>query len=162
MPYKGLSLFVEMIERLQAAGLDIRCGVFGEGSLGAMSARLGGIRAEVVNRWLEEDEIAAILGRHDVLVASHIEASQSGVVAAAFGAGLPVVATCVGGLREQVVDGITGVVTQNVSAEALADAVQRLFFTPGLYESIRLKIAAREGDRSMTRFASEVLRIAES
>jgi hypothetical protein len=55
-----------------------------------MSARLEGIKAEVINRWLDEDEIATILGRHDVLVAFHIEASQSGVVAAALGAGLPV------------------------------------------------------------------------
>jgi glycosyltransferase involved in cell wall biosynthesis len=162
MPYKGLSLFVEMVELLRTAGLDIRCGVFGEGSLGAMSARLEGIKAEVINRWLDEDEIATILGRHDVLVASHIEASQSGVVAAALGAGLPVVATHVGGLSEQIVDGITGVIAQDISAKALADAVQRLFFTPGLYGSIRLRIAARAVDSSMARFAREILRIVEN
>ncbi|MGY4329367.1 glycosyltransferase involved in cell wall biosynthesis [Bradyrhizobium sp. LB7.2] len=160
MPYKGLSLFVEMVERLRTAGLDIRCGVFGEGSLGTMAARLEAVKAEVVNRWLDEDEIAVILERHDVLVACHTEASQSGIVAAALGAGLPVVATRVGGLSEQVADGITGIIAQNVSAEALADAVQRLFFTPGLHDSIRLRIASRAGDRSMARFAREFLTIA--
>ncbi len=54
------------------------------------------------------------------------------VVAAAYGAGLPVVATPVGGLAEQVVDGTTGVLARgSTSAADFADAIRRLIETAG-------------------------------
>lgn len=160
MPYKGLPLFVTMVERLRASGVAVVCGVFGEGDLGPVASRLAALDAEIVNHWLDADELAAILNRYDALVASHIEASQSGVVAAALGAGLPVIATPVGGLVEQIDHGVTGIVATAVNAEALASAACRLFFTPGLYETMRGAIHAQAEDRSMANFAKAVLTIA--
>ena len=160
MPYKGLPLFVTMVERLRASGVAVVCGVFGEGDLGPDASRLAALDAEIVNHWLDADELAAILNRYDALVASHIEASQSGVVAAALGAGLPVIATPGGGLVEQIDHGVTGIVATAVNAEALASAACRLFFTPGLYETMRGAIHAQAEDRSMANFAKAVLAIA--
>jgi glycosyltransferase involved in cell wall biosynthesis len=40
MPYKGLSLFIEAVERLQADGLPVQVGVFGEGDISAEAHRL--------------------------------------------------------------------------------------------------------------------------
>lgn len=159
MPYKGLSLFVDTVARLKARGVHVICGVFGEGDLGADGPRLASLDAEIVNRWLDEEEIASILARYDVLIASHREASQSGVVAAALGAGLPVIATPVGGLAEQIDHGRTGLVAAAVSAEALADAVSHLVGTENLYAEMCATIQARAEVRSMTRFAREVLKL---
>lgn len=136
MPYKGLSLFMRTVEELRLSGLDVSCGVFGKGLSRRDAARLSVLGAEVVGRWLTEKEIASILSRYDVLIASHVEASQSGIVAAAHGAGLPVIATPVGGLKEQIQDGTTGLMAEAVSVNALSQAVRRLFLTPGLYRSI--------------------------
>ena len=58
MSYKGLPLFVGAIEALRRAGRRVEAGVFGEGPLGPEAARLDRLGAEVVNRWLSEDEIA--------------------------------------------------------------------------------------------------------
>jgi hypothetical protein len=69
--------------------ISVEVGVFGEGTLGASTKWLSAMGAEVINRWLTENEIAAILPRYHALVLSYTEASQSAVVAAAFGAGLP-------------------------------------------------------------------------
>ena len=160
MRYKGLSLFCDMVEQLRASGIAVAPGVLGEGSLGHDAARLAQMGAEVVNRWLSPQEIADALSRYDCLVASHTEASQSGVVAAAFGAGLPVIVNPVGGLVEQVEDGVTGIVAERADGAALADAAKRLVLTPGLRERIHHGIAERASERSMARFVRECIDVA--
>lgn len=160
MPYKGLPLFVDALERLQASGHAVQAGVFGEGALGAEAARLQRLGAEVVNRWLAEGEIVDVLARYDVMVVAHVEASQSGVVATAFGAGLPVVATPVGGLPEQVSDGVTGLVLPRISAPALADAIDRLAADRALLGALRDGVAARRKGRSMHRFVEACMDLA--
>jgi glycosyltransferase involved in cell wall biosynthesis len=80
--------------------LDVR--IVGSGPEGAALdalRRLDGVTVE--NRWVPEDEIAAIIAWSDALVLPYREASQSGAAAAAMAAGRFVVATAVGGLAEQ-------------------------------------------------------------
>jgi glycosyltransferase involved in cell wall biosynthesis len=160
MPYKGLPLFVKTIETLRQNGLDVACGVFGEGPLGPEARSLEALNAEIINRWLSEQEMAAIFSRYDAILASHIEASQSGVIAAALGAGIPAVVTPVGGLAEQVREAEVGIVSEDVSADALAEAVRHLFLTPGLYDAICRNIGERADQRSMRRFVRQCLAIA--
>jgi glycosyltransferase involved in cell wall biosynthesis len=57
MPYKGLPLFLDTVERLRGEGVPIEVGVFGEGALGDSARRLEAVGAEIVNRWLTEQEI---------------------------------------------------------------------------------------------------------
>ena len=161
MPYKGLSLFLEAVDQLHRDGIMVEVGVFGEGALGEDAERLSAMGAEVVNHWLSDAEIAAILPRFDAVVLSHTEASQSGVAAAAFGAGLPVIATPVGGLVEQVIDGQTGVLASRVDADALSHAMKRLMFDPALYRQIHHVIAGARDERSMARFVSECVALAQ-
>lgn len=154
MPYKGLRLFVATLEELRRRGFAFEAGVFGSGDLEGTEERLRALGVEVVNRWLGDGEIAALLGRFDAVVLSHVEASQSGVAAAGFGAGLPVAVTPVGGLAGQVDDGVTGVVAARVEAAALADAIERL---GGGYEALRANVVLRREQRSMRRFVREVV-----
>lgn len=155
MAYKGLPLFLDMVDELRRRGLVIEVGVFGEGDLGASGERLSAMGAEVTNRWLTEAEIQFILPRFHAMVLSHIEASQSGVAAAALGAGLPVIATPVGGIIEQITDGVAGVLAQRADAQALADAAEFLASNPTLYRYICQQIVATRDDRSMARFVRE-------
>ena len=159
MPYKGLSLFVDMLEALRNRGCRIGAGVFGEGELGPEAARLAAFGAEVVNRWLSDEEIAIALERYDVVVVSHVEASQSGVVAAAFGAGLPVVTTPVGGLLEQVTHNVDGLVATETSAQALAASVERISLEGGLYDVLCAGVRKQLDDHSMERFVGELARL---
>lgn len=152
LPYKGLSLFVDAIERLRERGYAVEPHVYGEGPLGAEGERLSALGAKIVNRWLTPQEIAGALAGAHAVVLSHVEASQSGVAAAAFGAGVPVVATPVGGLVEQVRDAETGVLASDVSAGALADAIARLIDEPDLYGRILARMTADRAARSMTHF----------
>jgi glycosyltransferase involved in cell wall biosynthesis len=158
MPYKGLPLFLDMVDHLREDGIAVEVGVFGEGSLGPSSRRLSAMGAEVINRWLTEAEIGSLLPRFHAIVLSYIEASQSGVAAAAFGAGLPVIATPVGGIIEQVQDGVNGMLALSADAIALAEAAKRLLFDPQLYRAICHNLAATRDDRSVARFVGDIVR----
>jgi glycosyltransferase involved in cell wall biosynthesis len=155
IPYKGLPLFLDTVDKLRQEGIAVEVGVFGEGALGPSESRLRSMRAEVVNRWLSADEISTVLSRFHAVMLSHIEASQSGIVAMAFGAGLPVIASPVGGLVEQVEDGVTGTLAQRADAPALAEAAKRLLLNPQLYGAVCGQLAASRNQRSMSRFVDE-------
>lgn len=157
MAYKGLDLLIDAVARLRAGGIAVELGVAGEGRLGEAKARLEAVGAEVINRWLEPAEVAPLLARYDAMVCSHVEASQSGVAALAFGNGLPVVATPVGGVREQVVTGVTGILADDVTAASLARAIRELASCPALYDGIVRNLAATSESRSMDRFLARLL-----
>ena len=158
--YKGLPLFVEALDLLARRGIRVSAGVFGAGDLGDSGERLRSLGAEVVNRWIEDDRIASILARFDVMVLAHTEASQSGVAAAALGAGMPVVATPVGGLADQVEHGKTGLIAERADAAALADAIASLARNRTLLQSMVNEIGRRCGQRSMSAFADRLIAIA--
>jgi glycosyltransferase involved in cell wall biosynthesis len=104
LPYKGLDLLAAALASLPS-GAPVTVRVVGSGP---ESPALDALRAcpgvTVENRWVPETEIGALLAWSDALILPYREASQSGVVAAALAAGRPVIATRVGGLREQLAD----------------------------------------------------------
>jgi glycosyltransferase involved in cell wall biosynthesis len=162
MAYKGLPLLIDAIEILKGRGVPIQLGVAGSGDLGAERERLEKLGADVVNRWIGDDEIGDILGRYDAMACSHIEASQSGVACAAFGSAMPVVAMPVGGIAEQVVEGKTGVLARRITPHAFAEATHRLATVPDLFESVCNYLSETVEDRSTDRFLEEVLTEIES
>lgn len=157
LPYKGLPLFVHAVELLRQKNANIDVGVFGDGDLGDLALRLAGLNCEVVNRWLSEMEIAEILRRHDLMVMSHIESSQSGIAATAFGGGLPAICTPVGGLVEQIDHQVTGSIASDVTAPALADAIMRLSEDRQLYEQLVRNVEERRSSRSVERFVADCI-----
>jgi glycosyltransferase involved in cell wall biosynthesis len=81
----------------------------------------------VVDRYVPNEEVATYFCSADVTVLPYISATGSGIVQIAFGLGVPVITTDVGGLPEAVDDASTGFVVAAGSAEALADAIVRYY-----------------------------------
>jgi glycosyltransferase involved in cell wall biosynthesis len=160
LAYKGLDLFIDAIELLRASGVSLEVGVFGSGELGNQAHRLAALGATVDNRWIDDREMKLVLGRHDVVVVSHTSASQSGVIAMAFGAGLPVIATPVGGLIEQVMPGVNGLLAAEVSAQAVAEPLRRLADDRALLDRLRQGVTATAQPRSMAAFLDALTAIA--
>jgi glycosyltransferase involved in cell wall biosynthesis len=159
--YKGLELCVDAVEKVRRSGVAVELGVNGSGPIGSsLRQRLSNLNATVVNRWLAHNELAQVFSRYDVFVASHIEASQSGAVATAFGAGLPVIATPTGGLLEQITPGVTGIIAESVASQAIAAAIKTLAQDRTLLERLRRGVAATRKERSSERFFDEMRRIA--
>jgi len=157
MRYKGLSLLLDAAEILSRQGAPVRLGIAGSGDLEPDRARLEALGADILNRWISDDEVPGILVRYDAMACSHVEASQSGVASTAFGNAMPVVAMPVGGIAEQVVENKTGVLARRADPQAYAAAAQRLATEPGLYDAISSNLVATARDRSMARFLEEIV-----
>jgi glycosyltransferase involved in cell wall biosynthesis len=157
MAYKGLPLFVEACEILKREGLQFGLAAVGEGNLGPVRPRLEALAAEIDNRWIAHDEVAAVMARFDALVLPNIEASQSGVAATALGHGVPVIATPAGGVVEQLKDGETGLLAEDISAQALASAMRRFIADPALRGRLREGAASARESLSMERLLQELL-----
>lgn len=163
MSYKGLDLLAEAVAAALTHGARVSLGVYGSGHIAPDTrALLQKLDAEVENRWIADNEINGIFSRFDAVVCSHVEASQSGVAAAAFGHALPVIAFPTGGIAEQVIEGQTGVLAAAPDVNALADAIARLASTPHLYDNISHHLAATAPQRSMARFLDGLTRAALS
>ena len=76
--------------------------------------------------WLAEPELAAYYETADVLVVPSRWEGFGLTVAEAMRAGLPVIASCVGGLAEVVEDGVTGLLVRPNSSAALIEAIRSL------------------------------------
>ena len=153
LPYKGVPLLLEAFARLRAAHVNCTLRVAGRGRLDASAALMSQPGLTIEQGWIAPDAIGGLLAEADAIVLPYLEASQSGVIAAAYGAGIPVVATPVGGLMEQVKGDETGILAAAADSTALAGAIERLIVTPGLYEKCRAGAVQRAEAQSMPRFA---------
>jgi glycosyltransferase involved in cell wall biosynthesis len=131
--YKGLDLLRDGFARLRAAHPNATLRVVGEGDIEAAAPGLSALPGVTVEpRWVADDAIPALVASARAVVLPYREASQSGVLPIALACGVPVVATPVGGLAEQVRDGETGLLAAAATGEALADAMARLLAEPAL------------------------------
>lgn len=130
-PYKGLGVLLRAFPLVRQEVPEARLLVAGRGDLRPYRELLEGLRGvEVINRWLAEEEVARLFGRSQVLVAPYLEGSQSGVIPLACAAGIPAVATRVGGIPEQVEHGRTGLLVEPGNPRELAAACAALLADP--------------------------------
>jgi glycosyltransferase involved in cell wall biosynthesis len=141
LPYKGLDLLLHAFTSLRKQFPNVELVVAGAGTLPGHSAMLWatpGVRVE--SKWICETNVDDLFREADLVLLPYREASQSGVIAHAFEHRLPVVATPVGGLAEQVTHMRTGVIARSVSAEGITEAAATLLSAPALYEECSAEI----------------------
>ncbi len=161
LSYKGIDLFLDALALLGERGVVVEAGVLGSGNVEMYAPRFAQLGVHVENRWFRSDELSYKFQQYDVVAICHAEASQSGAVAAAFGAGMPVVAVPVGGIPEQVSNQVTGLIVSSRSANEFADALQRLADSPDLLGRLTAGVQRSKPTRSMARFAGQLLQIVE-
>jgi glycosyltransferase involved in cell wall biosynthesis len=151
VPAKAPSVFLEAVAQASAAVPDLRALIIGDGPLRASleeRARELGLGARVVFAGLRRD-VPELLAGIDVLAFSSEREGLSIAMLEAMAAGVPVVATRVGGTPELIESGASGILVPPGQARALADALAALLTTPALAES--MSRAALE--RVRTRFS---------
>jgi glycosyltransferase involved in cell wall biosynthesis len=100
---------------------SFRALVVGDGPQETFLQGIGGV--ELLG---ERDDVPDLLARSDIFALSTLSEGMPISVLEAMAAGLPVVATAVGGIPEIVVDGETGVLVPPQDVGALAAALERL------------------------------------
>lgn len=108
---------------------------------------------------IAREHVADALSAIDVLVVPSIWPENSPlVIQEAFLAGVPVVASRIGGIPEMVEDGRNGLLFKPGDAEGLAGVLQRLLREPGLLDALRSGIPPVRSIEEDVRFARTVYR----
>jgi glycosyltransferase involved in cell wall biosynthesis len=156
LKYKGLDTLLKAFPRIKSQIPRAQLVVAGEGDVTPYRDLLAGQQdVTLVNRWLNDTEINRLFQQAALVILPYAEATQSGVVALAFGFGRPVVVTRVGGLPEQVEEGVTGTIVPPRDERALADRVVELLSSPEtLLTMSRQARAAAQGPISWDRIAT--------
>jgi len=148
VPVKDVPNLLAAISLLRERGRRVRLTIVGEGSLRAalgVEARDLGIAGQVTfTGHLEGDELARAYRDHDLFVLPSSFDNFPNAVLEAMASALPVVATRVGGVPEQVEDGETGILVPSRDPGRLARAIETVLDDPararGMGESGRRRV----------------------
>ncbi len=168
-PYKGLEYLVAAFRRVLAqceayrliiAGTPKHCERYWRGIRQAIGDIA--LRGRVLLRagFIPDGETELYFKAADVLVLPYTHIYQSGVLFLAYSFGLPVIASDVGSLREDIIEGKTGYVFKSEDAVDLARCIER-YFASGLYaelNSSRQEIRDYATQRQSWDVVSEVTR----
>jgi glycosyltransferase involved in cell wall biosynthesis len=131
-PYKGLGVLLSAMEIVRRSHPEVTLVVAGGGDTTPYAAALERLADSVechLHR-IDDGDVAALFLGVDYVVLPYIEASQSGVIPLAYSFGKPVVASAIGGIPEQVEDGVTGILVPPGDVHALAAAMVFLLSSP--------------------------------
>jgi glycosyltransferase involved in cell wall biosynthesis len=136
-PYKGLEYLVEAFLRLAASNARYRLIVAGEPKKGsekyirdirrAISREPAQRRIIQRMQHIPDEDIEVYFKAADVLALPYTHVFQSGVLFLAYSFGLPIVASDVGSIRDDVTEGKTGFLCRPGDAVDLAEALARYF-----------------------------------
>lgn len=136
--YKGLGLLLQAWETLtESSGIPMTLTIAGSGDIGEhlpTIARLPGV--EVRNSWLSDDDMSRIFATHDVNLLPYSEGSTSATSLAGMWAGMPTIASPIGGFKEQLVPGLNALIMRDVSAGALAECILEISASSELYNRL--------------------------
>ncbi|WP_028585941.1 glycosyltransferase family 4 protein [Desulfogranum mediterraneum] len=146
---KGVLYLLEAVAQLGSSGHQVRLVVVGDGPQrkeveSFVQAR--DLAARVILAGFQED-VSALLPGLDIFVLPSLTEGTSMALLEAMAAGLPVIATAVGGTPRVITSGQNGILIEAQSADAIVDAVFQLAADPQLVE--------RVGEAAMERVLSE-------
>lgn len=133
-PLKGVDHLLRAFSRVVGSHPDAVCLIAGEGSQRGELKRLArslGI-ADRVHLLGYLDDPAPFMAALDVYVSPSLSEGLGTATAEALALGVPVVSTDVGGVRDVVSDGESGLLVPPGDATALADALERMLDDPAL------------------------------
>lgn len=150
-PQKGHATLLEAAPLVLERHPDVRFVIAGDGELRQELERLAEPLADRVEFLGERDDVPDLLASFDVFAFPSLFEGLCVAVIEAQAAGVPVVATPVGGIVENVLDGETGLLVPTREPRALADAIVRLLNDPALAGSL----AERARPRVLERYSRE-------
>jgi D-inositol-3-phosphate glycosyltransferase len=143
-PYKGLEFLIDAFHQIQArsgnhrliiAGNPVQCEEYWTTILQAIREDVQTGRMLLRPDFIPDDETELYFKAADVLVLPYRGVYQSGVLFLAHSFGLPVIAADVGSLKEDIVEGKTGIVFKPGDPVDLTAAIER-YFASDLFKNL--------------------------
>jgi D-inositol-3-phosphate glycosyltransferase len=146
-PYKGVDVLLRAVARVPGVRLVVAGEVWeGEDRLRALVDELGlAARVELRLTYVPKDELTALLHSADALVLPYTSGTGTQQVRVAQSNGLPVIASRVSTMPQQVRDGVDGFLVAPGDVADLEDAIRRLY-EPGRLEELRAAVRPPDDD----------------
>jgi D-inositol-3-phosphate glycosyltransferase len=136
-PYKGLEYLIDAFSKLAKRDETYRLIIAGKVKQGQTEywnrirrkIAISDLQNQIIERieHIPDEEVELCFKAADVLIVPYVHIFQSGVPFLAYSFGLPVIATDVGSLREDIVEGRTGFVCQPRDSSDLARTIDKYF-----------------------------------
>lgn len=125
--YKGLNVLAEAYKDLISKYENISLTVAGNGDFSDYKDSFKDLKnVNLIIRYIDDDEIMNLfMQENTVVVLPYIDASQSGVIPMAYFYGVPVIATDVGAIKEQLFDGEVGFLCEASNSASLKNAMEK-------------------------------------
>ena len=146
-PGKGPGLLFDALSELYARRVPFRAAFVGDGPLASeLGARVkrDGLEDRVLVLPFAPAEVDGVLAGFDVYALPSLWESMPIGILEAMAAGLPVVASDTGGVREAVLDGETGLLHPPGDVAAMVDALERMLLDPALRRQMGAAGRARQ------------------
>ena len=154
-PYKGIEYLIDALSILDSKGLKIKTIIAGQGHLYFKNDNLERLNIELINKYIKNEELVALIENTKVIVCPYKDATQSGVVMTAFAFNKPVIASAVGSFQEVVKEEITGFLVPPGDANALASRIEQLITDTALINQMakNIKVDTTSGEYSWSQIA---------
>ena len=155
--YKGLDILLEAFKMLP--GNDWQLIIAGEpyGSFDKYQKIIDTIqgkdRIKMSLKYIKDSEVTDYFSAADVAVLPYRSATQSGISSVAYHFEVPMIVTDVGGMKETIGDRGTGLVSPEISPEAICKEILRFFSNPAIKENCIKNIRTEKERLSWKTFA---------
>lgn len=157
--YKGLDLLLKSLPLLDKSYFLVVAGeVYGSFEKYESIILESGLKDRIAlfNNYIDDSEVKNYFSAADVCILPYKSATQSGITNISYHFELPIIATNVGGLAETIIHEKTGLIVQEVSVNALANAIISFFQN---YDSAKManEIKIINQENSWENFAQRLL-----
>lgn len=157
-PHKGIEYLCKAMEQVAIKHPETRLIIAGRGSFSFdINKYLHSGTISIINRFITDEELAALIRQSAMVVCPYVDATQSGVIMSAFSLQKPVIATAVGAIPEMLTDHVHGLLVPPRDINSLACTIETLLESPDRLEEMKANIIRdySEGKRSWKYIAQE-------
>jgi glycosyltransferase involved in cell wall biosynthesis len=160
-PYKGLDVLI----RALALTSDVSLVVAGEfwGGVAPTQELVDQLglkdRVDLRPGYVDAADVPALIRSADVMVLPYRDSTASWNGSLALEHGVPVIATRVGTMAEQVRDGVDGLLCEPEDVEGLAEAIKRVY-EPGVLQELRRGIGPAAGEEAWDAYVEAITGLA--
>ena len=158
-PYKGLATFINAIRYARNVIPDIKAIVAGAGYDPALELIADDPSFEVINRFLDSEEIVAFNEKASIIVCPYTSASQSGIITTSFVFNKPIIASDIGGFKEIITNNVNGYLVPVGDYEAIGKDIIKLLSNRMLLNECKanIKILFESGEFSWPDIADKTI-----
>lgn len=157
--YKGLDIIIEAMKLLPENYVLVIAGeVYGsfDKYQKIIDDNSLGNKIKLFTHYIPDNEVPSFFSAADVCVLPYKSGTQSGITSISYHFNLPIIATDVGGLKEMIEDGKTGLVVKEPKPELIAYAI-RSYFEEKLKEKFIPNIQIYKKEHSWYNLASHII-----